>query len=204
MAGHLRQDKMLELIAWDYTWPEMRKFINEYICHGFTGSVLIFGFRLEFLAPCSDHQFFSNQYHSLIIFFVHHSRAIHIAKSSIHHYSIIHHQSTHRYVLIDFGGEQMDEIVLGHIPDTRTAMIALSDMRLILYNVPDAHFEPWKCFRGPGAAFFGTEGQKITLVYTVLKGIVAHWGRLVDHCECRDLLSTNLVSSVPFSWVFLP
>ena len=68
----------------------------------------------------------------------------------------------------------MDEIVLGHIPDTRTAMIALSDMRLILYNVPDAHFEPWKGFRGPGAAFFGTEGQKITLVYTVLKGIVAH------------------------------
>jgi len=28
-----------------------------------TGSALIFGFKLGFLAPCSDHQFFSNQRH---------------------------------------------------------------------------------------------------------------------------------------------
>ena len=75
-------------------------------------------------------------------------------------------------VVVDFGGEQMDGIVLGHIRDTATAMIALSDMRLVLYNVPDALFEPWKGFRGPGAAFFWTEGEEINLVFTELKGIV--------------------------------
>ena len=31
MAGHLGQDKMLELIARDYMWPGMREFINEYV-----------------------------------------------------------------------------------------------------------------------------------------------------------------------------
>jgi len=30
-AGHLGQDKTLELIAWNYTWPGMREFVNEYI-----------------------------------------------------------------------------------------------------------------------------------------------------------------------------
>jgi len=30
-AGHLGQDKMLELISRDYTWPGMREFVNEYI-----------------------------------------------------------------------------------------------------------------------------------------------------------------------------
>jgi len=29
MAGHLRQEKTLELIAHDYYWPRMRKFVNE-------------------------------------------------------------------------------------------------------------------------------------------------------------------------------
>jgi len=30
-AGHLGQDKTLELIAQDYTWPGMREFVNEYV-----------------------------------------------------------------------------------------------------------------------------------------------------------------------------
>jgi len=30
-AGHLGQDKTLELIAREYTWPGMREFINEYV-----------------------------------------------------------------------------------------------------------------------------------------------------------------------------
>jgi len=30
-ASHLGQDKMLELITWEYPWPEMREFVNEYI-----------------------------------------------------------------------------------------------------------------------------------------------------------------------------
>ena len=30
-AGHLGQDKTLELITWDYTWPGMREFVNEYV-----------------------------------------------------------------------------------------------------------------------------------------------------------------------------
>ena len=34
-------------------------------CHRFMDSALIFGFKLGFLAPCSDHQFFSNQCHQL-------------------------------------------------------------------------------------------------------------------------------------------
>ena len=58
-------------------------------CHGFAGSALIFGFRLGFLAPCSDHQFFSNQRHSLTTFLVHHPRAIHVAESF--HLSLFHH-----------------------------------------------------------------------------------------------------------------
>jgi len=31
MAEHLGQAKILELIVQDYTWPEMREFIKEYI-----------------------------------------------------------------------------------------------------------------------------------------------------------------------------
>ena len=31
IAGHLGQDKTLELITWNYTWPGMREFINEYV-----------------------------------------------------------------------------------------------------------------------------------------------------------------------------
>ena len=30
-AGHLGQEKTLELISRDYYWPQMQRFINEYI-----------------------------------------------------------------------------------------------------------------------------------------------------------------------------
>ena len=45
-------------------------------------------------------------------------------------------------VVVDFNNEQSHGIVLGHVRDTPTALVALSDMRLLLYNVPDALFQP--------------------------------------------------------------
>ena len=72
-------------------------------------------------------------------------------------------------VVVDFGDEQSDGIVLGHVRDTATALIALSDMRLILYNIPDALFEPWKGLRHHKSAFFATKGNEINLVYVELK-----------------------------------
>ena len=72
-------------------------------------------------------------------------------------------------VVVDFGDEQSDGIVLGYVRDTATALIALSDMRLILYNIPDALFEPWKGLRHHKSAFFATKGNEINLVYVELK-----------------------------------
>jgi hypothetical protein len=31
VAGHLAQKKMLELISWDFYWPKMEDWINEYV-----------------------------------------------------------------------------------------------------------------------------------------------------------------------------
>ena len=62
----------------------------------------IFGFKLGFLALYLDHQFFSNQCHSLTIFLVYHLRAIHVAESPIHHYSIIHDQPHSQKVFTNY------------------------------------------------------------------------------------------------------
>jgi hypothetical protein len=74
-------------------------------------------------------------------------------------------------VMLDFGDEQRHGIVLGHVRDTGPALIALSDMRLLLYNVPDALFQPWNGLDRQRSAFFWTEGNDITLVYVELKDV---------------------------------
>ena len=61
--------------------------------------------------------------------------------------------------------------MLGYVRDTATALIALSDMRLIFYNVPDALFEPWKGMRHHKSAFFATKGNEISLVHVELKHV---------------------------------
>jgi hypothetical protein len=57
-------------------------------------------------------------------------------------------------VVVDFGDEKSDGNVLGHVCDTGAAFIALSDMRLILFNVPNALFPAWSGLRHRSAFYW--------------------------------------------------
>lgn len=74
-------------------------------------------------------------------------------------------------VEVDFGDEKSDGIVLGHVRNTGTALIALSDMRLIMYNVPDALYPYWNGLRRQKSAFYWIDGNDIILSYVELKAV---------------------------------
>jgi hypothetical protein len=64
-------------------------------------------------------------------------------------------------VMVDFGDGPPEGIVVGHVEDTSTALIVLSDMRHLLYTVPDGLFDPWQGLEDRGAAFFCAKRNEI-------------------------------------------
>jgi hypothetical protein len=75
-------------------------------------------------------------------------------------------------VVVDFGDEQIEGLVLGHVHDTGTAILALADMRLVMYNAPNAAYPPWNGLRRQKSAFYWTEGNEISLAFIELKEVV--------------------------------
>ena len=100
-AGHLEQNMTLELIAWEYTWPGMREFIDEYIrtcdictrnktpCCCYHGSLhsipILKGFSKSVLIDFIVQLLLSQGYHAIYIYrLIYKNTAFHCNKLKCH------------------------------------------------------------------------------------------------------------------------